>query len=197
MVYARHGCTGVTSGALRRSTPGSLAGVHQLPMLGLLDRGKTIVDLGGVTLGLNIGHLVDFLLRNKPARARATTMSTATAGPAAASPATPTSMSEGRDGAALGGNGILLRALEVTIKVHDSVEVREIGAVNQDSGLDRVEGVLPDPYFKVMDLHGFVDILDFELKESGQLIVLLQKRSTVLVKAVVLAITTVEQGLEG
>jgi hypothetical protein len=40
-----------------------------------------------------------------------------------------------------------------TIKIHDRVEVREPGAVNQDSGLDRVEGVILDPFFKVMDRH--------------------------------------------
>jgi hypothetical protein len=35
-------------------------------MLGLLGRGKTIIDISGVTLGLDIGHLVDLLLRNEP-----------------------------------------------------------------------------------------------------------------------------------
>ena len=69
MVYARRGRTGATSGALCGSTPGGLAGVQQLRMLGLLGRGKTIVEVSGLTLGLDIGHLIDFLLRNEPARA--------------------------------------------------------------------------------------------------------------------------------
>ena len=99
-------------------------------MLGLLGRGKTIVDVSGVTLGLDIGHLVDFLLRNEPARAQVTTTSMATAGPASALPATSTSLSKGRDGAVLGDSVILLGVLEVTIKIHDRVEVREPGAVN-------------------------------------------------------------------
>ena len=185
-----------TSGTLRGSTLGGLAGVQQLPMLGLLGRGKTIVVVSGVMLGLDIGHLVDFLLRNEPARVHVTTTSTTTAGPAAALPATSTSLSEGQDGAALGDNVILLQALEVAINVHDRVEVREPGAFDQDSGLDRVEGVVLDPFFGVMDLHGFVDILNSKLEESGQSIVLLHVCSTVLIKVVVLAITTVEQGLE-
>jgi hypothetical protein len=56
VVHARRGCTGATSSSLSGSNPGGLAGVHQLPMLGLLGRGKTIVDVSGITLGLNIGH---------------------------------------------------------------------------------------------------------------------------------------------
>ncbi len=97
----------------------------------------------------------------------------------------------------MGNKVILLRALEVTIKVHDRVEVRELGAVNQDSDLDGVEGVILDPFFKVMDLYGFVKVQNSKLNESGQSIVLLFVRSTVLVKVVDLAVTTVEQGLEG
>ena len=62
--HTRCGPTGATPGALRGSTPGGLARVHRLPMLDLLGRSKTIVDFGGVTLGLDIGHLVKFLLRN-------------------------------------------------------------------------------------------------------------------------------------
>jgi hypothetical protein len=112
VVYARRGRTGATYGALCGSTPGGLAGVHQLSMLGLLGRGKTIVDFSGVTLGLDIGHLVDFHLRNEPTSTRVTTTSTATAGPATALPATSTSLSEGQDGAALGDNVILLCALD-------------------------------------------------------------------------------------
>jgi hypothetical protein len=166
-------------------------------MLGLLSRGKIVVDLGWVMLGLNIGHLVDFLLRNKAASTQITTTSTATAGPAAASTATSTSLSEGWDGAALEDNVILLRVLEVAIEICGRVEAREPGAVNKYRCLDRVEGVLLDPFFKVMDLHGFVDVLNSELEESGQSIVQLYVRSTVLVKGVVLAVTTVEQGLEG
>jgi hypothetical protein len=121
--HARCGCTGATSGFLSGSTPRGLAGVHQLPMLGLLGRGKTIVDVSGVMFGLDIGHLVDLLLRDEPASTRVTTMSTATAGPAAALTATSTSLSKGQNGAALGNNVILLQALEVAIKVHDRVEV--------------------------------------------------------------------------
>ena len=85
------------SSSLRGSAPRGLAGIHQLPMLGLLGRGKIVVDLGGVTLGLDIGHFVDFLLRNEPTTSsmRVTTTSTATARPAAASPATSTSLSKG------------------------------------------------------------------------------------------------------
>ena len=195
--HARCGCTGATSGFLSGSTPRGLAGVHQLPMLGLLGRGKTIVDVSGVTLGLDIGHLVDLLLRDEPASTRVTTMSTATAGPAAALTATSTSLSKGQNGAALGNNVILMQALEVAIKVHDRVEVRELGKGNQDSGLNRVEGVVIDPFFEVMDLHGFGNVLNSELKESSKLIVLLHVCSTVLVKVVILAVTTVEQGLEG
>jgi hypothetical protein len=97
----------------------------------------------------------------------------------------------------LGNNVILLQALEVTIQVHDRVEVRESGAVDHDSGPARVEGVILDPFFQVIDLHGFVDVLNSELEESGQSIVLLQVRSKVLVKVVVLVVTTVEHGLEG
>ena len=41
----------------------------------LLSRGKIVVDVSGVTLGLDIGQLVDFLLRNKTATA--TSMATA------------------------------------------------------------------------------------------------------------------------
>jgi hypothetical protein len=168
VVYARRGCTGATSGSLSWSIPGGLAGVHQLPMLGLLGRGKTIVGLGQVTLGLDIGHLVDFLLGNKPAGTPVTTTSTATAGPAAASAATATSLIKGQNGAALGNNVILLCALEVAIEVHDGVEVSELFAVNHDGGLNRVEGFVLDPFFKVMDLHGFVNALDTKLKESAQ-----------------------------
>ena len=87
--------------------------------------------------------------------------------------------------------------LEVAIKVHDRVEVREPGAVDHDSGLDKVEGVILDSFFKEMDLHGFANILDSELEESSQSIVLLHMGSTVLVEVVVLTGTTVEQGLEG
>ncbi len=42
-----------------------------------------------------------------------------------------------------------------------------------------------------MDLHGLVEVLNSKLKESGQSIVLLHVRSTVLVKVVVLVVTTV------
>jgi hypothetical protein len=83
------------------------------------------------------------------------------------------------------------------LEVHDRVKVRELGAVNQDSGLDGVKGVVLDPFSKVVDLHGFINILNSELKESGQSIVLLHVDSTVLVEVVVLAVTTVEQGFEG
>jgi hypothetical protein len=48
-----------------------------------------------------------------------------------------------------------------------------------------------------VDLHGFIKALDSELKESGQSIVLFHMRSTVLVEGVVLAVTAVEQDLEG
>jgi hypothetical protein len=48
-----------------------------------------------------------------------------------------------------------------------------------------------------MDLHGFFKVLGSKLKESGQSIVLLHVRSAVFVKVVVLAVTAVEQGLEG
>jgi hypothetical protein len=48
-----------------------------------------------------------------------------------------------------------------------------------------------------MDLRDLVDVLNSELKESGQSIVLLHVRSTVLVEVVVLAVTAVEQCLEG
>jgi hypothetical protein len=84
-------------------------------MLGLLGRGKIIVDLGGVTLGLDVGHLVNFLLRDEPASTQVVARSTAAAGPAAASPATSTSLIKGKDSASLGNNVILLRALEVNI----------------------------------------------------------------------------------
>jgi hypothetical protein len=100
---------------------------------------------------------------------------------AAALTATSTSLSKGRNGVALGNNVILLQALEVTIKVHARVEVRELGVVNQDSGVDRVEGVVLDPFFEVMDLHGYIDVLNSELEESGQSIVLLHMHSTLLV----------------
>jgi hypothetical protein len=48
-----------------------------------------------------------------------------------------------------------------------------------------------------MDLHFLVEALDSILKESGQSIVLFHMGSTVLVEVVVLAVTTVEQCLEG
>ena len=89
----------------------------------------------------------------------------------------------------MGDNSILLRALKVAIEVHDRVEVREPGAVNQDSGLAGVEGVILDPFFEVMDLHGYFDVLNSELEESGQSIVQLHVYSTVLVKVVVLVVT--------
>jgi hypothetical protein len=100
---------------------------------------------------------------------------------AAALTATYMSLSKGRNGVALGNNVILLQALEVTIKVHARVEVRELGVVNQDSGVDRVEGVVLDTFFEVMDLHGYIDVLNSELEESGQSIVLLHMHSTLLV----------------
>jgi hypothetical protein len=111
VVHARRGCTGATSSSLSGSNPGGLAGVHQLPMLGLLGRGKTIVDVSGVTLGLNIGHLVDFLLGNEPASTRVTTMSTAMARPAAALATTSTFLIKGQNDAALGNNVIGLEGL--------------------------------------------------------------------------------------
>ena len=120
-----------------------------------------------------------------------------TAKTSVASPTTSTSLSEGQDGASLGNSVILLQSLEVAIKIHDRVEVRELGAVNQDSRLDRVEGVVLDPFFKVVSLHVLSHIQDSKLNKSGQSIVLLHVSSTVLVEVVVLAVTTVEQGLEG
>ena len=48
-----------------------------------------------------------------------------------------------------------------------------------------------------MDLHVLAHILDSVLKEIVQLIVLLHMGSTVLVKGVILAVTTVAQVLEG
>jgi hypothetical protein len=50
---------------------------------------------------------------------------------------------------------------------------------------------LKESSFEVMDLHGLVEVLNSKLKESGQSIVLLHVRSTVLVKVVVLVVTTV------
>ncbi len=186
-----------TSGALSGASPGGLARVPQLPMLGLHGRGKSVVDLGRVNLSLKASHLVNFLLGNNPAGTRVTTASTATAGPAAASTATAMSLIEGGNGAALGCNVILLGPLEVAIEVHDGDEVRELLAVRQDHGLHRVEGVFLDSLFEVMDLHFLVEVLDFIFLESGQSIVLLHVGSTVLVEVVVLAVTAVEQRLEG
>jgi hypothetical protein len=97
----------------------------------------------------------------------------------------------------LGNNVILLQALELTLKRHARVKVGELGAVNQDSGLDRVERIILDPFFKVVDLHVLSHIRDSELVESIQLIVLLNVGSTVLVKIVVIVVTTVVQVLEG
>ena len=77
----------------------------------------------------------------------------------------------------MGNNVILLGVLEVGIKVHDRVEVLELQAVNQDSGLYRVDRVVLDPFLEVMDLHGFIKALDSKLEESGQLIVLLLQNS--------------------
>ena len=59
--------------------------------------------------------------------------------------------------------------------------------VSQDSGLDRIEGLILDPFYEVVDLHVFAHILDSELEESVQLIVLLHVGSTVLVEVVILA----------
>ncbi len=176
---------------------GGLAGVPQLPMLSLLGRGKSVVDLGGVNLVLDPSHLVNFLLGNNPAGARVTTASTATAGPAVASTATATSLIECRNGAALGCNVVLLGLLEVAIEVHDGDEVWEFLAVSQDHGLHRVEGVVLDSLLKIMDLHFLVEVLDSIFLESGQLVVLLHVGSTVLVEVVVLKVTSVEQRLEG
>jgi hypothetical protein len=78
------------------------------------------------------------------------------------------SLSEGQDGAALGDNVVLQGALEVATNIHDRVKVRELGAVNQDSGLDRVEGVVLDPFFEVVDLHVLAHICNSKLEESSQ-----------------------------
>ena len=86
-------------------------------MLGLLGGGKIVVDLRRVNLGLDIGHLINFLLGNNPAGTRVTTMSTAMAGPVAALAATATSLIKGRNGVALGNNIILFGALEVGVCV--------------------------------------------------------------------------------
>ena len=190
------GCTGATLGALHGSTPRGLARIHQLPMLGLLDRGNIVVDLGEVTLGLNI-HFVDFLLRNDPASTRVATTSTATAGPATALPTASTLLSKDQDGVALGDNVILLQVLEVTIKPHDRCKSGELGSVNQDGGLDRTEGVIPDAFFEVMDFHVLTHILASVLKEIVQSFVLLHMGSIVLVEGIILAVTTVVQVLEG
>jgi hypothetical protein len=48
-----------------------------------------------------------------------------------------------------------------------------------------------------MDLHFLVKVLDSMNEESGQSIVLLHMASAVLVEVVVLAVTAVEQCLEG
>ena len=48
-----------------------------------------------------------------------------------------------------------------------------------------------------MDLHVLAHILDSKLKLSGQSIVLLHVGSTVLVESVIIAVTTLEQVLEG
>ena len=122
-------------------------------------------------------------------------MATATAGPVAVLPTTSTPLSKGQDGAALGNNVILLRAFEVTIKIHDRGKVRELRGVNQDSGLDRIEGLILDPFFKAVDLHVLAHILDSKLKESVQSIVLLHVGSTVPVEVVVHVVTTIEQVL--
>jgi hypothetical protein len=87
-------------------------------MLGLLGGGKIVVDLGRVNRGLNIGHLIDFLLGNNPAGMQVTTTFAATAGPATASAATATSLIKDQNGAALGNNVILLGALEVGVCVN-------------------------------------------------------------------------------
>ena len=91
--------------------------MHQLPMLGLLGRGKSHVDVSGVMLGLDTSHLIDFLLGNNPAGTRVATTSAAMAGPAVALAATATPLIEGQNGAALGNNVILLGALEVDVCV--------------------------------------------------------------------------------
>ncbi len=92
--------------------------MHQLPMLGLLGRGKSHVDVSGVMLGLDTSHLIDFLLGNNPAGMQVTTTFAATAGPATASAATATSLIKDQNGAALGNNVILLGALEVGVCVN-------------------------------------------------------------------------------
>ena len=97
----------------------------------------------------------------------------------------------------MGNNVIILRAFEVTIKIHDRGKVRELQGVNQDSGLDRIEELILDPFFKVVDLDVLAHILDSRLKESIQSIVLLHGGSTVLVEVVILVVATIVQVLEG
>ena len=77
----RHGdsrcrCTGAALGALCGSTPRGCTRIKHLPMLGLLGRGKSIVDLDGVMLVLDVGHLVNFYLRDKPVSMRVATTAT-------------------------------------------------------------------------------------------------------------------------
>jgi hypothetical protein len=184
--------------ALGGSSPGRLIRVLQLPMLGLLGRGKGQIDVGRVSLVLDPGHLVDFLLGNKPEGTRHTTTSTATAtaGPAAASTATTASLSQGGNGAACGRIVVLLGPLEVAIQVHDSGEVLEFCAVGQDHGLGGGQGFILDSFFKIVDLHVLVNALYPILLECGQSIVLLHVGSAILVEVPVLEVALVGQYLE-
>ena len=121
---------------------------------------------------------------------------TATTSSPTALPATSTALGEGRDIASLRWDIRLLQALEPNIELHNRVKVLKLLAVNQDSSLDRVEGQILDPLLKVMDLLLFHQFRDHIFREGGMLVVLLHVGSTVLVKGIVLAVTTVVQVLE-
>jgi hypothetical protein len=110
---------------------------------------------------------------------------------------TPSTSLESRDIADLLGRGFcLLRALEVDIDSHHRLKILEPCAVNQDHALNGGKGLVSDPIFKVVDLHGFFKGRHIPLSKSGVTIVLVHMGSTVLVKSEIPWITTVGQSLE-
>ncbi len=110
-------------------------------------------------------------------------------------PATSTALGKSRDIVSLGGDIILLQALEINVERHNRAKILELLAINEDSSLARVKGRVLNLLLKVMDLHCFSQILNIIFRKGEKLVVLLHVGSTILVEGIVLVVAT--QILEG
>jgi hypothetical protein len=105
---------------------------------------------------------------------------------------------DGRDIASLvGWDFRILQALEVNVKLHHSVKLLKLLAVNHDGALDGSKGRVRNPTVEVVDLHGLLEGDHAILSKDGMSMVLFYMGSTVLVEIKILAVNSIMQGLKG